>query len=128
MVYEDLDAGDDSRRNGDHIAYDHPDAEGDARSGVTINRGRLVTLGSGGVLAEAKATGDDVLGVLQDYGVYGDTGKEKVKGQATVKTDGAVLANLSKFSPTVGSYLDDNANVFVSQQVGDTDVYEVILR
>lgn len=125
--YDDLDAGDDTRRNGDYIAYPHPDNEGDALSSVTINRGRLVTY-DGTDLSEATSTTDDMFGVLQNYDVYGDTGKEKVGQEATVKTNGSVLANLgANFSPTVGTYLDDNANVFVNQQVGSTDVYEVIL-
>lgn len=127
MVYEDLDAGDESRRNGDTIGYPHPDGEGTALDSVTIPQGAPVTY-DGTDLAESTATGDDMVGILANYNVYGDTGQEEVKANANVRTRGAVIADLTDFAPTVGTYLDDNSTIWVNEQIGSSDLYEVFVR
>jgi hypothetical protein len=131
MVYEDLDAGDETRRNGDYVAFPHPDSEGDALSGVSIPQGAPVTY-DGTNLAESTANGDEIVGILSNYGVYGDTGNEKVGPEANVKMRGEVLADLTNWAggdPSEGAYLDDNADVFVVEEVdSDNNLYRVQVR
>ena len=127
MVYEDLDAGDETRRNGDYVSFEHPDGDGTALSGVTLDQGIPVTADGSGVLSAA-ATGDDVAGILSNYDVYGDTGQEEVGPEANVKVRGEVIADMSGLSVTVGSYWDDNADVYVAEQIGSSDLYRVQVR
>ena len=128
MVYEDLDAGDETRRNGDYVSFTHPDADGTALDSVTIPRGVPVTY-DGTDLAESTATGDSHVGILANYDVYGDTGKEKVGTEATVKYRGEVIADLSDFSPTAGTYLDDSENIYVVEEVdADNNLFRVQVR
>lgn len=114
MVYEDLDAGDETRRNGDYVGFPHPDADGTALDSVDIPQGAPV-LHDGTDLAEATADADEVIGILANYDVYGDTGNEKVAGDANVKMRGEVIADLTNWAgtgPTVGAYLG-NAGVSI---------------
>jgi len=127
MVFEDLDAGDETRRNGDYVSFEHPDGDGTALSGVTLDQGIPVTADGSGVLSAA-ATGDDVAGILSNYDVYGDTGQEEVGPEANVKVRGEVIADMSGLSVTVGSYWDDNADVYVAEQIGSSDLYRVQVR
>jgi len=128
MVYEDLDAGDETRRNGDYVGLPHGQGDGTDLADVNIPQGVPVTYGGDpAVLSEATAVSDDIAGILANYDVSGDTGKETVGAEATVKMRGEVIADLTDFSPSVGSYLDDNADIFVVEQV-DGDLYRVQVR
>ena len=122
MAFSDLDPGDETRRNGDYVAFPHADSDGTALDSVTISRGEPVTY-DGASLSAAGATTDDIAGILANYDVYGDTGSEEVGPDATVKVRGEVIADLSAFAPTVGTYLDDNADVFVVEEVDSTNNY-----
>lgn len=128
MVFEGLDAGDETRRHGDYVGFPHPDADGTALDSVTIPRGVPVTY-DGTDLAESTATSDLMVGILANYDVYGDTGNEKVKGDANVKYRGECLADLTDFSPTVGTYLDGNGDIFVAEEVDSSNnIYRVQVR
>ncbi len=128
MVYEDLDAGDETRRNGDYVSFEHPDGDGTALSGVTLDQGIPVTADASGVLSAA-ASGGDVAGILSNYEVYGDTGQEEVGPEANVKMRGEVIADMSGLAVTVGSYWDGNADVFVAEEVdADNNLYRVQVR
>lgn len=131
MVYEDLDAGDETRRNGDYVGFAHPDGEGTALDSVTIPQGAPVTY-DGTDLAESTADADDIAGILANYNVYGDTGKEEVKADANVKVRGEVLADLTNWGgtgPSVGAYLDDNATVYIVEEVdAGNNIYRVQVR
>jgi hypothetical protein len=127
----DLDAGDETRHTGDRLGFPHPVSDGTSLSNVSnLEEGVLVTF-DGTDIAESTRATDDIVGVLFTLPVYGETthGGPYVRGdkQATVAVRGSYVADLSDFSPTVGTYLDDNGDVFVKAQV-DGDKYEVILR
>jgi len=129
MVYEGLDAGDETRRNGDYVAFDHPDSDGTALDSVTIPRGRPVTF-DGTDLAESTADADEIAGILANYEVSGDTGKEVVGAEANVKMRGECLADLSNWGgtgPSEGAYLDDAQTVYVVEEVR-TGIYRVQVR
>lgn len=131
MAFEDLDPGDETRRNGDYVSFPHPDSEGDALSGVTIPRGAPVTY-DGTDLAESTADADEIAGILANYDVYGDTGNEKVGAEANVKMRGEVLADLTNWGgtgPSEGAYLDDAQTVFVVEEVDSSNnLYRVQVR
>jgi len=130
-LFDDLDAGDEARRNGDYVSFAHPDSEGDALSGVTIPQGAPVTY-DGTDLAESTADADEIAGILANYDVYGDTGQEKIGAEANVKMRGEVLADLTNWAgtgPTVGAYLDDAQTVYVVEEVdADNNLYRVQVR
>lgn len=131
MVFEDLDAGDEARRNGDYVSFEHPDGEGTALDGVTVPQGVPVYYDGTelGEVTDATDSGPAIAGVLANYDVYGDTGKEKVGARANVKMRGEVLADLSEFSPTVGEYLDSDGDVYVAEVVDEDDgLYRVQVR
>jgi len=136
MVYEDIDAGDDAGRYGDKTAFPHPDNEGDALSGVTISRGRVVAY-DGTALAEV--TGDDtdkVAGVLANYDVYGDTGQEQIGAEATVKMRGEVKADLTAYvgnaggaNVAEGEALGPHGEVYVEEEIdAGNNLYLVQVR
>jgi hypothetical protein len=131
MVYEGLDAGDETRRNGDYVAFPHPDGAGTALDSVTIARGEPVKY-DGTDLELADADADVITGILANYDVYGDTGQEEVEEEANVKMRGEVLADLTNWggtSPSVGSYLDDSNVVYVVEEVdADDNIYRVQVR
>lgn len=129
MAFEDLDAGDETRRHGDYVAFPHPDSDGTALSGVTIPQGALV-YHDGSNLVEGTVDSDEVFGVLANYDVYGDTGKEKVGPEANVKTRGEVIADLTNWGgtgPTVGAYLgNDGSDILVVEEVdASNNLYRV---
>jgi hypothetical protein len=132
MVYEGLDAGDETRRNGDYVAFDHPNGSGTSLSGVTIDRGRVVKF-DGDELAEVTGdNSDEVAGVLANYEVSGDTGKEVVGEEANVKMRGEVLADLTAYvdggaTVTEGSSLGSNNNIYVIESVRN-NLYRVQVR
>lgn len=134
MAFEGLDPGDETRRDGDHIAYPHPDSDGTALDSVTIARGRVVTH-DGTDLAEVTGDNtDDALGVLQNYDVSGDTGSEVVGPDATVGVSGAYKADLTAYvdgtaTVAVGNFLGNNGEIFVSEAIDATNnLYEVVVR
>lgn len=131
MVYEDLDAGDETRRNGDYVSYPHADSDGTALDSVSIPRGSLVAFDGTDLqeVTDVSGSGLDIAGVLANYDVSGDTGKEVVGPKANVKVRGEVIADLGGFSPAEGEYLDsgDNSDVYVVEQV-DGDLYRVQVR
>lgn len=134
MAFEDLDAGDETRRNGDYVGFPHPDADGTALDSVTISRGRVVAY-DGTDLAEVTGdNSDDVAGVLANYNVHGDTGSEEVSGDANVKVRGAVKADLTAYADgsatvSVGSTLGANGEIYVAEEIdASNNLYEVFVR
>jgi len=131
MAYEDLDAGDETRRNGDYVGLPHPDGDGTDLDNVTIPQGAPVTYDGTG-LAESTTDVDEIAGVLSNYDVYGDTGKERVGPEANVKFRGEVIADLTNWSgtgPSEGAYLDDAQTVYVVEEVDATNnLYRVQVR
>lgn len=133
MVFEGLDAGDETRRNGDYVGFPHPDADGTALDSVSIPQGVPVAY-DGTVLSEVAdvtGTGPDIAGILANYDVYGDTGQEKVAGDANVKMRGEVIADLTDFdgTATAGSYLDAGNTIYVVEEVdADDNLYRVQVR
>lgn len=128
----DLDAGDETRHTGDRLGFPHPVTDGTALSDVSnLDPGVPVTF-DGTDIAESTAAADDIVGILFTLPVYGDsTHGPFVDGDkdATVAVRGSYVADLSDFSPTVGTYLDDNNNIYVKAEVDSTENhYEVILR
>jgi len=129
-LFDDLDAGDEARRNGDYVSFPHPDSEGDALSGVTIAQGAPVAYDGTDL---ALVTGDDtdeVTGILANYDVYGDTGQEKVGAEANVKMRGEVKADLSAYnSVTVGAANGPNGEIYVVEELdADNNLYRVQVR
>lgn len=130
MVYDGLDAGDETRRNGDYVGLPHPDADGTAVDSLTVPRGRLVTY-DGTDIAEVTTDASDIAGVVANYDVYGDTGQEEVKGDANVKTSGTAIVDFSNFGtpPAAGDFIGNNNEVVVLQASDSgTDHFEVLLR
>lgn len=134
MVYEDLDAGDPTRRDGDTKAFPHPDSEGNALSGVTIPRGQPAAVDSG-TLSEVTGDGSDApAGIVRNYDVYGDTGKEKIGAEATVKVRGECKADLTPYvdgdvTVAVGDALGANGEIFVEEELdADNNLYLVQVR
>ncbi len=135
-LYDDIDAGDETGRSGDETAFPHPDSEGDALSGVTIPRGRVVAY-DGASLAEVTGNDtDEVAGVLANYKVYGDTGQEQIGAEATVKMRGEVKADLTAYvdeagGATVaeGEALGPHGEVYVEEVIdADNNLYLVQVR
>jgi hypothetical protein len=134
MVYEGLDPGDETRRFGDYVAFDHPDGAGTLLSNVSIDRGRVVAF-DGTDLAEVTGDStDEVTGVLANYEVSGDTGQEVVDAEANVKMRGEVLADLTVYvngTATVGEgeALGPHGEVYVSEEVdASNNIYRVQVR
>lgn len=127
MVFEGLDAGDETRRNGDYVGFDIPDAAGTALSDVTIPRGALVAFDGTDLSEVTDPSTEDIAGVLANYNVSGDTGQEVVDKSANVKVRGEVLADLTDYAPVEGEYLDANADVYVVENVRG-EIYRVQVR
>jgi hypothetical protein len=132
MVYEGLDAGDETRRNGDYIGFPHPDGDGTALDSVSVPVGVPVTY-DGTNIAEATASASDIVGVTYAYDVYGDTGQEKISdNDVTVKTSGSVLADLSGIGVTAGdggTVHGNNGELLIVEVVdADNDIAEVLIR
>jgi hypothetical protein len=127
----DLDAGDETRHTGDRLGFPHPVSDGTALSDVSnLEEGVLVRHDGTDIQEVADPSTETVLGVLYTLPVYGDsTHGPFVNGDkdATVAVRGSYVADLSDLSPTVGSYLDANGDVFVKADLGNGK-YEVILR
>lgn len=128
--------GDETRRNGDYLGLPHPDGE-IRLSEVTVPKGKVVTYDG----TVARVTGDGskpVAGVLYEYDVFGDSPDPLVRGDrdATVKTRGAVVADLSEYagngtgtSVAEGNTLGPNGEILVLEEVENgTNLYEVLVR
>ena len=135
-------AGDESRRNGDYLGLPHPNGDDTKISNASPAKGVPVTYDGTDI---ATVTGDDsdtVAGVVHEYNVYGGnqgSGNEQlVRGDrdATVKTRGAVIADLSAYvdngtGTTVaeGNSLGPNGEILVVEEVENgTNLYEVLVR
>ena len=127
MVFEGLDPGDETRRNGDYVGFDIPDAAGTALDSVTIPRGALVAFDGTELSEVTDPANEDIAGVLANYNVSGDTGQEVVDKSANVKVRGEVLADLTDYTPVEGEYLDANADVYVVENVRG-EIYRVQVR
>lgn len=131
MAFEDLDAGDETRRNGDYVALPHQDGAGTALDSVTVNRGEPVTY-DGTNTALATADADEIAGIVANYDVYGDTGQEEVGAEVNIKFRGEVIADLTNWGgtgPSEGAYLDNAQTIYVVEEVDtDNNLYRVQVR
>jgi hypothetical protein len=128
--------GDETRRNGDYIGLPHPD--GEVRlSNVTLPKGKVVTYDGTDIGEVTGDNNDPVTGVVYEYDVFGDSPDPYVRGDrdATVKTRGAVVADLSKYQTTLtggvseGDNLGANGRIEVLEEVENgTNLYEVLVR
>jgi hypothetical protein len=128
----DLDPGDETRNTGDRLGFPHPVSGGTALDDVSnLDPGVPVTY-DGTDIAESTSASDDIVGILYTLPVYGESTRGPyVRGDkdATVAVRGSYVADLTDFStPTVGTYLDDNSNVYVFAEVDSSNnYYEVIV-
>jgi len=132
--------GDETRRNGDYIGLDHPNTEERPSGGPTPAAGKPVVLGSNGEVEAAPAGGGgDIVGVLYTYQHFGETvegvqDRIRPERDATVKTHGAVVADLSDQvggSATVelGGSLGANGELVVLNELeAGGDLFEVLIR
>jgi hypothetical protein len=127
--------GDETRRNGDYVGLPHPD--GEVRlSNVTVPKGTVVSYDGTDVAAVAGDNTDTVAGVVYEYDVFEDSPDPLVRGDrdATIKTHGAVVADLTEYvdgSATVaeGNALGPNGEVLILEEVDNgTNLYEVLVR
>jgi hypothetical protein len=127
--------GDETRRNGDYIGLPHPD--GEVRlSNVTLPKGKVVTYDGTDIGEVTGDNNDPVTGVVYEYDVFGDSPDPYVRGDrdATVKTRGAVVADLSEYvggtaNVNVGGTLGPNGEILVLEEVENgTNLYEVLVR
>jgi len=127
MVFEGLDAGDETRRHGDYVALPH-DEDSD---GVTP--GQVVTY-NGTKITEVTSSSSDIFGVLYTYQVFedGETGQTIDQSKdATVKVSGTVIADFSNWgsTPSAGDVLGNNGEALVLEASDSgTDHFEVLLR
>lgn len=133
-LFDDVDAGDETRRDGDHVAFAHPDGDGTALDSVTLARGVPVAYDGTDLQAVTGDGTDDVAGILQNYDVSGDTGSEVVGPDATVAVGGTVKADLTVYANgtatvAVGSYVDDANDIYVVDAIdASNNIYEVRVR
>ena len=136
MVFEDIDVGDEARRNGDYVGFPHSNADGTALDSASPQPGVPVTLdGNGDIELVGTTSGtpaaDTVVGILSNYDVYGDFENQKISdNDANIKFRGEVKADLTAYGGgTVGEYVDDNGDVFVSEAVdAGNNIYVVQVR
>jgi hypothetical protein len=133
MVFDGLDAGDETRHNGDYVGVSHDEAN----DGVA--EGELVTVNSSGVLKAAggDTSSVDVAGVLYTYQYYEDNETGTTVRQdrdATVKTSGTVIADLTEQengADTVepGATLGAHGEIMILEASDSgTNHYEVLIR
>jgi len=132
--------GDETRRNGDYIGLDHPNTDERPSGGVTPEVGKPVVLGTDGEVTAAPADGTgEIVGVLYAYQRFGETveglpDKIRPERDATVKTHGAVIADLSDFvsgtaTVEIGATLGPNGELVVLNELeAGGDLYEVLVR
>lgn len=135
MVYEGLNPGDETRRNGDYVGLPHDEATDG------VEAGELVTHDGTDIAAAAvpgDGTGDSVVGVLYAYQYAGDSGgvpqpdSNIVQDKdVTVKTSGTAIVEFDGVaaSPSPGDVLGPNGEVVVLQNANTgVDAYEALLR
>lgn len=132
MVYEGLNAGDETRRNGDYVGLPHDEATDE------IDEGELVTHDGTDIspVSDVSDTGSDIFGVLYTYQYSGDSGGApqpdsniEQDSDATVKVSGTVVADLSSFSVSAGDALGPHGEVLVLRPSDSgSGHYEVLLR
>ncbi len=132
MTFDGLDAGDETRRNGDYVGLPHT-TNADGSGGPS--EGELVLYdGSTISAASADPTGETIAGVLYTYQYYGEDNQIRTDRDATVKTSGTVIADLSTQEGGTdavepGAALGANGEVLVLEASDSgTDHYEVLLR
>jgi hypothetical protein len=137
MVYEGLNPGDETRRNGDYVGLPH---DQDAGGTADVDEGQLVAFDGTNIVAVDDTSAEDVFGVLYTYQYAGDSGGSPQPDSnivqdrdATVKTSGTAIADLSGMttpsSPSAGDVLGPNGEVLVLQASDSgTDHFEVLLR
>ena len=136
MVYEDIDAGDDAGRYGDHISFPHKDSDGTALDSVSLEQGAVVWYDESNDQLEYSDGTDSQppAGVLQNYDVYGDTGQEKISGDtATVVSRGHVKADLTENGGVAltdeGTFFDaDNVIYIVEVLDANNNLARVLVR
>lgn len=130
MAFEDIDAGDETRRNGDYVGFPHSNGDGSALDSASPQPGVPVALDGSGEITTVSGDGtSDVVGVLSNYDVYGDFENQKISdNDANIKFRGEVKADLSDYNTVnVGEYVDDGEKVFVSEAI-EGDYYVVQVR
>lgn len=114
--FSDLDAGDETRRHGDYVGFPHGEEDGAAVGGASVAEGQPVEYDEGSdELVEADGEGP-IAGVLFTYPVYGDSSNDGpyIAGDknATVKTSGTVVADLSAFNGEDGVDEGDEGSAY----------------
>lgn len=113
MVFDDLDPGDETRRNGDYVSFPHAtneDGSGGPTEGDLVGldtNGNLVAVNNddgAGALQEAT-----VVGVLYTYQYYGEGDNIRTDREATVKTHGAVKGNIGGYDAVSNGYTAGDA-------------------
>jgi len=129
--------GDETRRNGDYIGLPHPNGEDTRLSGASPAKGKVVTYDGTDIGEVSGDNSDPVTGVVYEYDVFGDSPDPLVRGDrdATVKTRGAVVADLSQYESTLtggvseGDNLGSRGRIEVLEEVENgTNLYEVLVR
>lgn len=132
-------AGDETRRNGDYIGLPHPNTSEVTLDNVTVPKGKVVTYDGSSIAEVAGSDNDTVAGVVYEYDVFGDSNDGplvKPDRDATIKTRGAVVADLSAYvsngsGTTVaeGNALGPNGEILVVEEVENgSDLFEVLVR
>lgn len=95
---QDTGAGNETRRHGHTVGVPHSEDDGTPLANAAVSPGDAVTLDGSGEIAQA-GEGDDILGVLVNYSVYGDSSYDgpRIKGDtdATVAVNGTYKARVS---------------------------------
>lgn len=134
MVFDDLDPGDETRRNGDYISLPHAADETGAGG---PDEGDFVALDADGNLT-AVDNGDgtaegEIIGVLYTYQYYGAQNRIRTDRDATVKTHGAVKANVGGYNTGGNAYgqgdvLGTSGEVVLLTDVDGDGYAEVLVR
>jgi len=133
--FEDIDAGDEARKNGDYVGFPHGNADGTLLSDASPQPGVPVTYDGTSISLVTGDGTDTVAGILSNYDVYGDFQNQKVSDtDGNVKFRGEVKADLTAYADgsatvTVGEYVDDGGDLFVSEEVdASNNLYVVQVR
>jgi len=132
MVYEGLNPGDETRRHGDYVGFAHGETDGTAVDSISgPDRGEPVAYDATNDELVAASDTDDIVGVLYAFPVYGDSSNAGpyIDGseEATVKTSGEVLADLSGVNvdgTNAGVEADDEGSSFGAN--GEVIVHKVV--
>jgi hypothetical protein len=112
--FDDLDYGDETRRNGDYVGLPHDQDQSNGSSDATndVAEGMAVTVDAQGNIAAAE-DGENVVGVLYTYQYYedGQTGESIDQDRnATVKTQGTVKAYVASDTAAGEALAPDSTN------------------